>query len=279
MIRGWFLALCAGLFLAADAPAQTAWRFRLQPGQVLTYRVEQATTATETTAGNKEEKSTTKLSLLKRWQVLDVDNAGTATIQKSLLAMRLETTLANGEVLLFDSADPEKSNAQLREQLSGFVNTPLAVLRIDARGQVLEVKESRFGPASRFESEPPFLFTLPEAEPQPGQAWERTYQITLEPPMGTGEKYAAVQRCACKEAAGATATVTLATALKTLPESVADRVPLLQMQPEGEIVFDVQAGCVRSASLRIDKELTGHQGEGSRYHFQSVYTEELVGNK
>jgi len=56
---------------------------------------------------------------------------------------------------------------------------------------------------------------------------------------------------------------------------VLDRVPLLQLQPQGEIVFDLQAGRLRSATLRVDKELTGHQGEGSSYRFQSVYSEEI----
>jgi hypothetical protein len=52
---------------------------------------------------------------------------------------------------------------------------------------------------------------------------------------------------------------------------------VLQLQPEGEVVFDLQAGRLQSARLRIDKELKGHQGEGSSYKFQSAYTEKYVG--
>jgi hypothetical protein len=66
------------------------------------------------------------------------------------------------------------------------------------------------------------------------------------------------------------------TTLSKLPAAAADRVPLLQMMPEGEVVFDPQTGVVRSIHLTIDKELTGHQGEGSSYHFKSSYTEEYV---
>jgi hypothetical protein len=51
------------------------------------------------------------------------------------------------------------------------------------------------------------------------------------------------------------------------------------MQPEGEMVFDVQAGRLQSAALRIDKELKGHDGEGSSYHFQSRYTVQYVGDR
>ena len=61
-----------------------------------------------------------------------------------------------------------------------------------------------------------------------------------------------------------------------MPDSLLDRVPLLQMQPDGEVVFDTRDGRLRRACLRIEKELKGHQGEGSCYRFQSTYTEEYL---
>jgi hypothetical protein len=286
MIHTWLAALIAGLVLSASSTAQSRtdlqsvppWQFRWQPGQVHTYRVEHNTVAADVTANNKTE-SKTKLNLAKRWQVLDVDAKGVATLQLSVTALRLETTTPSGGTLLFDSQNADKSDPQMREQLGRFVGQTLAVLRIDPQGRVVEVKESKHGPASRFESELPFVFVLPEQGPQVGQTWERAYQITLEPPQGTGDKYQASQKYVCKAVTGNAATVAVTTLLKTMPESLLDRVPLLQLQPEGEVVFDLQAGRLHSASLRIEKELVGHQGEGSRYQFQSTYTEEYVGNK
>jgi hypothetical protein len=286
MIRGWLATLIAGLVVSGTATAQSRtdfqsvppWQFRWQPGQVLTYRVEHNTAATDV-AGNNKSESKTKLNLSKRWQVLDVDAKGVATLQLSVTALRLETTTPSGGTLLFDSGNPDKSNPEMREQLGRFVGQALAVLRIDSQGRVVEVKESKHGPASRFESELPFVFVLPDQGTQVGQTWERAYKITLEPPQGTGDKYEASQKYICKAVAGNAATVAMTTLLKTMPESLLDRVPLLQLQPEGEIVFDLQAGRLHRASLRIEKELAGHQGEGSSYRFQSAYMEEYVGNK
>lgn len=276
MKRSGILAIVPFLVLSGTAAAQgVPWQFRWQQGQVLTYLVEHQTAVAEVANGNKSE-TKTKLNLSKRWQVLAVDAAGVATLQLSLAAMRMEMTKPNGDTLLFDSADAEKSSPPLREQLARFVGQPLAVLRIDPRGKVVEVKESKHGPASRFESELPFVVTLPEANAFAGQQWDRGYKITIEPPQGTGEKYEAVQRYLCKALGEGTATLTLSTSFKTMPESLLDRVPLLQMQPEGEVVFDTLNGRLSSASLHIEKELLGHQGEGSSYKFQSVYTEKLV---
>ncbi|MCS6852923.1 MAG: hypothetical protein NZ700_17320 [Gemmataceae bacterium] len=266
-------ALLVGLSATA-ADAQTP-QFCWKPGQVLTYRVEQTTTAVETVNGTTTQ-TATKLNHVKRWQVLAVDNHGVATLQLTLQSLRLAATTPSGETIAFDSTAPDKSHPQMREQLSKYVGPVLATLKVDPRGRVMEVVESKHGPASRYESEPPFVLILPAGSIQAGQSWHRDYAITLEPPHGTGEKYQAQQQYVCKALADGTATITIAGTLKTQPEAVADRIPLLQMQPEGEVVFDLQAGCLRRARMQIDKTLSGHQGEGSSYRFSSTYVEELV---
>ena len=132
------------------ASAQTApGRLHWQAGQVLTYRVEQTTLHSDVVGDSKVE-TKTKLNLIKRWQVVSVDAAGAATLQLSLATLRLETTTPGGDTLLFDSANPDKNTPELQTQLSGYVGKALALLRVDDQGRVLEVKESKFGPASRY---------------------------------------------------------------------------------------------------------------------------------
>jgi hypothetical protein len=277
MVRRGMASLLGVLTTAALASAQ-APQLRWQAGQTLAYRAEQVTQTVETLGETKIE-TQTRLTLNKRWQVLAVEANGVATLQLSLAAMRLESTPPSGKPVLFDSAAPDKSTPELTKELAKFVGVPLAVLRVDGYGRVLEVKESKFGPASRYEAEPPFVGVLPAALPQPGQGWERSYQLTLEPPQGTGEKFAAVQRYVCKAADSAALTMTLKTELKNPPAAPGDQVPLLQMQPEGEVVFDVHNGRLHSVSLHIDKELKNQAGEGSSYHFQSTYTEQYAGDR
>jgi hypothetical protein len=274
---GYFLAILAGVALAPSAVAQTPLRFHWQPGQVLTYRVEQTTLAADIVDGQKSE-TKSKNTNVKRWQVLAVDASGVATLQLSLAALRFEVSTPKGETLLFDSAHPEKSDPQMSKQLGKYLGQPLAVLRVDSLGRVVEVKESQFFPASRYENEVPFVITLPEGKLQIGQSWERSYQVTLEPPEGTGNKFQAAQKYTCQSLDGRSAAISLATTIKNLPESQLDQVPLFQMQPEGQVIFDVQAGRLHSATLKVNKELKGQQGEGSNYHFESTYTEQYVPN-
>jgi hypothetical protein len=276
MIRKITAACCGVLVMASLAAAQTP-RFRWQSGQVLVYRTEHNTVASYVMSDSTSDMKT-RVQSIKRWQVLDVDSAGVATLQLSLQALFFETTTPSGEQLVFDSAHLDKSTPELRKQNENYIGQALAVVRIDGQGKVIEVKEARPEySAAKYESEPAFKLVLPAEQLKVGLNWERAYQIVLGPPYGTGdEKYAAVQRYGCKDIAGNLATVTLSTEMKSAPAAQEDQVPLWQMQPEGELMFDIEAGRLQKATLRIDKSANI---EGGNTHFQSVYTEEYIGDR
>jgi hypothetical protein len=268
----WTLAVLIVTTGTSGAQAQAPWQFRWNKGEVLTYRVKHETMVTEVVDGGKHQFKS-QLNLLKRYRITDVDTHGTVTIEVSLAAMRNEQTRPNGEVLLFDSADVAKSTPELREQLAKYVGTTLAVLQIDAAGRVVAVKQ---GQTARYLAEPPFTLVLPGVPLQEGQPWVRNFDITLEPPLGTGEKHAAQQEFRCTKLAGGQATIALKTGFKNLPETVQERMPLVQKESQGEVVFDIAAGRVAAVRLTIDRTLENHQGPGSSYRFQSVYAEEYV---
>lgn len=276
MLHKTIAAICGMLAMASLAAGQTP-RFRWQTGQVLVYRTQHNTVASYVMGENKDE-TKTRVESIKRWQVMDVDSAGVATLQMSLQALFFETAPLSGDPLVFDSTHLDQSTPALRKQYENYIGQPLVVVRIDGQGKVLEVKEARPGySAAKYESDPAFKLLLPAESLKPGLTWERAYQIVLEPPLGTGdEKYPAAQRYVCKDVAGNLATVSLTTEVKGTPAAQEDQVPLWQMQPEGEIVFDMEAGRLQKATLRIDKDA---KIEGGNTHFQSVYTEQYVGDR
>jgi hypothetical protein len=266
--------LAAGPALAAAVPARLTWKV----GQILTYKVEHSTRDRETTSEGTIERKTA-MALVKSWQVIEVDGDGVATVRLWLRRLSWELTRVGGEVLKYDSTDPDKSTPEMRETFAPYFKAPLAVLRIDPFGRVVQVKESRHGPASRFDIELPFAALLPPGGFEPDKSWDREYTITLEPPQGTGEKYPAVQRYTAKELSGSQAKITLRTVLKTPPEAAGDQMPLLDKLPEGEVIFDLAAGRLQKATLQVNKEIKNHMGEGSSYLVQSDYSEEYIGDR
>jgi hypothetical protein len=264
--------LLSGAPLAAQAPA-----FRWQAGQVLLYRVEYRTLASDTVGGTTTETRTAG-KVTRRWQVSAVDAGGSATMQMSIVALAQEQTIPGGEVLKYDSAAPDRSTPQLKESFGRLLNVALGTARVDTRGSVVQIKSSSGG-VFNFDNQLPFVICLPQGGLKVGQTWERAYTITLNPPLGTGEKHELIQRFTCKALAADKATVTLTTQQKSPPKVPADALPLWQMMPAGEAVFDLKAGRLESATLTIDKELKGHQGEGSLTRFQSAYTIRYAGDR
>ena len=272
MIRSLVISISVLTALSSAAMAQDSWHFRWIKGASLTYQIKHYTSVIETidTTTNSTD---SKLDLINRWHVQDVDAKGIATLQLTLLAMRNEQKRANGEVLLFDSRDLDKSTPELREQMKKYIGSTLAVLRVDAYGRVHEVKQ---GNAASFDAEPPFLLVFPAAKPTAGQAWRRPFNLVLDPPYGTGEKYEAEQRIDCKKLEAGRATLAISTHFKTMPDNRRERIPLMQKDVQGEIVFDVPGGRLLNAQLNIDQTVENHQGKGSRYQFKSQYTRQLV---
>jgi hypothetical protein len=261
--------------VGASAQAQEHGQFRWQRGQTLQYKVEQSTRAIDTSSEGKSELAS-HVEQVKNWQVLEVDAAGVATVQMSLSYLKMRQQLPTGDTLAFDSKNPEGSHPQLREQLRTLIGKPLVVLRVDGTGKVVEVKSAANGPTSRYESELPFVVTLPGKALQGGQVWKRAYRIVLDPPLGAGEKYAAEQTYQVKSMNAGQAVIAFATAVKEMPPNPADQLPLLQTQPRGEVTFDARRGVMTKAVVTSGGGVEGHLGEGSRYEFSSHYQEQLI---
>jgi hypothetical protein len=261
-----------GTVAAAEPP-----RFHFAKGETLSYHLVQTTNITETVPDEKTNKPVetavaTKVDLVRGWKVVDVDDKGVATVEMSIASMRWERK-AGTEEDVFDSAKPDDLN---KKEMAKHVGPVLAVLRIDPRGAVVEVKESKAGPATRFAAEVPFKLVLPESEPKVGASWDRAYTIQLDPPLGTGEKYPAVQTYTCQEPKGGFLTVGLTTRVKDPPAQAADQIGLLPLTQEGVLYFHAPSGRYYGARCKVERELKNHQGEGSSYKFVSNYVEDFV---
>ncbi len=271
MIRHGFIAAVLALTLAASADAQSAWQFRFEKGETITTKIEHVTAVTETIAGKKSD-ITSKLSIVKRWRVLDVDAQGVATLEQSLVSLRNEQTRPGGDVLLFDSSDLDKSTPELKGMMK-FIDVPVATIRVDGLGRVVEVKT---GPKGKYDAEPPFAMALPGQPVREGQAWLRPFTIVLEPPLGVGEKYQAEQTVKAAKIEGDKAMLEMVTTIKNPPEAASERVPLLQKETQGRMLFDIAKGRLESVRIVVDRTVENHQGKDTSYRFASDYVEQLI---
>lgn len=273
---GLVLVLALGA-AAAQPPAPNAARFKWVADQTLTYKVTQSTAVRETTLDEKTAKpvaaeNRTVLSLTKKWAVKAVDANGVGTLEMTITQMKQEFRRPDGTSAVLDSADPEQAKA-----MAAFLNVPVVTVKVDPQGRLVEVKEAKAGSAARLHAELPFRLTLPEAGPAAGQKWDRAFALKLDPPLGTGESYEFVQKYAHAGAKDGLIVVGVETELKAPPKALAERVPLVPMLWAGEVYFSAAAGRYHGARLRVKAELPDHQGEGTKFEYESSYSEDLVG--
>lgn len=276
MVRAFWFASLVGVITAVSARAEPA-AFKFTKGEVLTYNVVQTTKATETIIDEKTSKPVvqehiTKHTAVRRWKVADVDAKGVATLEMTIASMRWEQKLPSGEVDVFDSAKPDDLN---KSEMAKLIGPVLAVVRIDPTGKVVEVKETKSGSKDRFIIDLPFKIILPPSGPKEGQSWDRTFTIKLDPPHGTGETYDATQKYTAKAPLNGFTVVAMTTTLKEPPAQAGDLIPLLPMMMEGDVYVHEGTGRYYAARLKLKKEIANHQGEGTKYVFESVYGEDL----
>ena len=275
------LVLSAAFALSMTAVAQppaaapTAPRFQWEAGKVQTYRVIQNTVVTETTLDEKNKPVTgearTSLTLVKKWTVKEVDKQGVATLEMSITEMKNEFRQPDGTVTGTDSAKPEDA-----KKMEAFLNKPIVVVRMDARGQLVEVKEAKGGSAARLHAELPFRVVLPEAMPEANKTWDRAFAVKLDPPHGTGESYDFTQKYTSKGAKDGLFVVGVETALKAPPKAVGEQRPLVPMLWTGDIYFNTVAGKYHAARLKVKAELANHEGEGTKFVYESTYAEDAI---
>ncbi len=262
---------------AAQAPAAAAPRFHWQPGATLRYRVVQQTVIHETTVDDKTEKATTTttqshLALVRQWTVKEVDKHGIATLEMSITELKSEFRQPDGSVTTTDSSKPADAKA-----MANYLNTPIVVLRIDPLGKIVEIKEAKGGNTARIHAELPFRVEFPDKLPQPGGTWERRFTLKLDPPLGTGESYEFLQRYTDKGTTTAGVfTAGLETTLQDPPKTPSEQLPLIPLLWTGEVYFNTRSGHYQAARLKVQTELMNHQGEGTKYRYESVYAEDLL---
>jgi hypothetical protein len=262
---------------AGPVVAQAPLRFQWQVGQVQTYSVRHSTTVTETTLDEKDRKpatstAVTTVTLHRRWEVKAVDPAGVATLDMAITALVQEHTRPGGERITIDSATSDGAKA-----FGEFLGKTIVTAKIDARGQLIEAKSTAGDQAAaRLSAELPFRVVLPEQAPVVNAAWDRAFAIKLDPPLGTGETYDATQTYTYKGLNGPYAVIGLATALKAPPATPAELQPLVSWLWEGDVFIDTKTGRYYGAKLTAKKEIPNHQGDGTKFAYQSEYTEAAV---
>jgi hypothetical protein len=266
--------------VASTVSAQTPASFKYKIGDEYQFKIEQLTLIEDTNIDENTKKPVTnklqsKLSVLKHWKVRDVLKDGSGVMELSISRMRLERSNGKDAPTVFDSEKPDPANPSNEAEFKKFINQTLAVVVVNPKGIVTEVKETKQTSAKGFQIDLPFKIMLPEKEMATGATWKRDFEIELPPPAGTGEKYKASQKCEYTGDANQMQKIHLSTSIADFPTGI-DAIPLLKYLAEGDVYFHNQSGRYIGCRLVGRKIVENYQGEGTRYAYESSLSEDLA---
>jgi hypothetical protein len=266
-------AAVAAFALASSANAQGVFKFQFSPGMKLLYETRfSQTVETKTSTETLTSKST--VAQVRQWKVDGVDGLGVASLELTVLRMKLDRTEADGKTASYDSDDPRASDDTLRKMLSKSVGKP--ILRVQLAPSGVVKASQTLNEAKAIFPELPFQISVPDEYPRRGLKWQRDFAISLDPPLGKGEAHKAVQTCVMAECDDDRCVVEAETKLEAEAANPGARIALGQFLPTGKVTLDRKRGLMLKSEMAIERTVDDFDGPGSRYHYVSKATETLL---
>jgi hypothetical protein len=264
-------------------------RYQFKKDEVLYYQVDHETTMT-TTRPELKETVTNDVRTRKSHRVVSVDSDGTAWIELAIEEARMSAQFGEGEPLCFDSQNPEEC-PKAYKHVRDIIGKPLAQAHVSPRGELLSTKPLLGAGGSETtkpakadgslsdEASRNFLVEFPEHPVKVGESWNNTYKVNVRVGQSLRQPVTLQRSYELVEVADDLATIKLRTALITPIRDGMVLAQLIQMTPEGTMVFDLKNGRMVSRTLTIDKTEVGVIGGSSAMHAKSKREERWIDPK
>ncbi len=260
---------------AAEEPAEPErhlLRYAFVAGEVLRWDVTHRSRVRTSVSGTTKTADTSSQSV-KAWEVREVAEDGTATFVYSVESVDMRHTIDDGEEVRFNS-QTDGAVPPGFDHLARSLNVPLAFVKMDARGEIVE--KSALPADASVIGEGTMTLPLPEEPVAVGDSWTRPQEIIVPLETGVSRRVQLVQRCTLEAVRTGVATIRVANQILTPIHSPELEAKLVQRQTQGTVRFDVDAGRVIAHQMDLDRRVFGFRGETSSIHYVSRFQERFL---
>jgi hypothetical protein len=285
------LSLLGLLCLAATAPADDPvkqpdegclLRYKFKPGQVLRYLVEDESTVDVTQA----EASTVAKYSTKTWRhyrVRSVDAEGTASLELRIDRVHMKAE-GDGKSIEFDSNRPGTPPAEFA-QVTSSIGRAIASITVSANGEItaVDLREEEGAAGKNAKSREPeqkdfqVLTVLPAEPVAAGESWQEEFEVSvILEETKLRKPVRLLRRYTLNSVKDGVAEIDLETIVLTPISDPALLAQLIQRTPNGVLEVDVERGVVLSKRTRLDNQVVGFSGPGSKLKVVRTYAETLT---
>lgn len=249
-------------------------RYKLKAGELLVSKVVHFA-ETRTRMANLDEDSRSRTTSEKVWEVKSVAPNGDMTFEYRINSVNLAQSVGDAEELKYNSKTDAKV-PPIFKQVAETVSKPLALVTINARGQVIDRDE---------ESKLPQLgvgeltIPLPKDAIAIGSEWSVPRELRVKLDTGSYKKIAIRELYTLEKVSAGLATISIETQPLTPIVSPSVESKLMQQLSNGKIKFDIDSGRLVSKQLDWSHEVVGFRGADTLLRYDAKFTEELISDK
>ena len=267
------LLTCSGMLNAQDEQPQLL-RYKFSPGETISAEVSHRA-ITETTINGTTQHIETATDSIKSWKITDVDQDGLATLEHLVDHVKMMTRTSGVESVRWDS-DSQEAPPEGYEGVQLGLGKPLSELTIDSCGRIM--KRKNFFPTPPSNTGDLMVVPLPDSPVTTGTSWAVPDTIIIELPGGARKSVRTRLRYQVTKLEDDRASIKVDTTVLTPIHDTQTESRLLERIWSGQIIFDIDRGCVIERSVRVDRRVVGFHGPASSIRYKASREEQLISN-
>ena len=249
-------------------------RYKFSPGEKISAEVSHRA-ITETTINGTTQHIETATDSIKSWKITDVDQDGLATLEHLVDHVKMMTRTSGVESVRWDS-DSQEAPPEGYEGVQLGLGKPLSELTIDSCGRIM--KRKNFFPTPPSNTGDLMVVPLPDSPVTTGTSWAVPDTIIIELPGGARKSVRTRLRYQVTKLEDDRASIKVDTTVLTPIHDTQTESRLLERIWSGQIIFDIDRGCVIERSVRVDRRVVGFHGPASSIRYKASREEQLISN-
>ena len=269
------LALIQAVFAEDAARPTYQLSYRFEAGQTLEYVTEHASTIF-VQVGDVAETARHSVESGKRYEVVSVDEAGTAVLEQTIHYARLTASQLD-ERIEWDSRSGEAAPLEFR-QIAETLEVPLGKVHITPAGviTVMTVRGAKVNQAPLQDDHFDLFPTLPEQPIAIGESWKDNFEVEIIANQTLKKKVSMQRLLTLKSVENGRAVIDVRTLVLSPIRDPIEEGQLIQRTPSGTITLDIESGKLLSREMKIDKRVVGFQGPQTSLQIIGVRNKSLA---
>ena len=248
--------------------------YKFKAGDILRYTIDHRASVQSTIEGTTQ-KAVTRSESLKVWKVQDVMSDGEIEFIHMVDRVKMTNRLPDRAEMVYDS-EKDKTPPPGFEDAARAVGTPLSLIRMSPRGEVIEREVKHHQPAA--DTEAPVTLLLPAEPVAVGDTWNEPRTVAVRTADGASREVKTRRHFELTKVSNGIATIEASyQVLSSVDPAIQSQ--LVQRLMKGTVKFDIEKGQVVSQRMEVDERVLGFAGPTSSMHYVMLMTEDLEENE